>query len=146
LREAELNFIGNVEGRDIFNGNCDVIVCDGFTGNVSLKAIESVSEMLLVFLKQELKSSWMARFGLAFARPALRRFKKTTRYAEYGGFPLLGVRGAVIIGHGRSSPKAIKNAIRACAENAGSRVNDRIQTVMSSRHAVEAAAAAGANP
>ncbi|HZE88354.1 MAG TPA: phosphate acyltransferase PlsX [Verrucomicrobiae bacterium] len=126
LRGASLNFIGNVEGRDIFNGNCDVIVCDGFTGNVSLKAIESVSEMILVFLKQELKSSLLARAGLALARPALKRFKKTVDYAEYGGFPLLGVKGAVIIGHGRSSPKAIKNAVRACAETVASRVNDRI--------------------
>jgi phosphate acyltransferase len=140
LREADLNFIGNVEGRDIFNGQCDVIVCDGFTGNVSLKAIESVSEMLLVFLKQELKSSYLARMGLALARPALKRFKKTIDYAEYGGFPLLGVKGAVIIGHGRSSPKAIKNAIRACAENAGSGVNDRIQAVLAGHPSVSRAA------
>ncbi|MBI3451003.1 MAG: phosphate acyltransferase PlsX [Acidobacteria bacterium] len=132
LRGASLNFIGNVEGRDIFNGNCDVIVCDGFTGNVSLKAIESVSEMILVFLKQELKSSLLARAGLALARPALKRFKKTVDYAEYGGFPLLGVKGAVIIGHGRSSPKAIKNAVRACAEAAASGVNDRIHDVIAS--------------
>jgi len=140
LREAALNFIGNVEGRDIFNGSCDVIVCDGFTGNVSLKAIESVSEMLVIFLKQELKSSYIARAGLALARPALKRFRKTIDYAEYGGFPLLGVRGSVIIGHGRSSPKAIKNAIRACVETAESRVYDRIQEVMASNAALAAAA------
>jgi len=121
-----MNFIGNVEGRDIFNGNCDVIVCDGFTGNVSLKAIESVSEMLLTFLKKELMSSLLARVGLVLARPALRRFKRTIDYAEYGGFPLLGVKGAVIIGHGRSSPKAIKNAVRAAAACAAGRVHDRI--------------------
>jgi len=132
LRSATLNFIGNVEGRDIFNGNCDVIVCDGFTGNVSLKAIESVAEMLVIFLKHELRSSVVARVGLALARPALKRFRRTIDYAEYGGFPLLGVKGAVIIGHGRSSPKAIKNAIRACAETAASRVNDRIQEVIAS--------------
>ena len=125
-----INFIGNVEGRDIFNGNCDVIVCDGFIGNVSLKAIESVAEMLVVFLKQELKSSLLAKAGLALARPALRRFKRVIDYAEYGGFPLLGVRGTVIISHGRSSPKAIKNAIRACAECATARVTDRIQEIM----------------
>jgi glycerol-3-phosphate acyltransferase PlsX len=130
LKHASMNFIGNVEGRDIFNGNCDVIVCDGFTGNVSLKAIESVAEMLVIFLKQELQSSLMARAGLLLAYPALKRFKKTIDYAEYGGFPLLGVKGTVIIGHGRSSPKAIKNAIRAAAECAASRVNDRIQEVM----------------
>ncbi len=130
LNGAALNFIGNVEGRDIFNGECDVIVCDGFTGNVSLKAIESVSEMLVVFLKQELRSSWLARIGLLLARPALRRFKRTIDYAEYGGFPLLGVKGVVIIGHGRSSPKAIKNAIRVAADCVASRVHDRIQEVM----------------
>src|SRR6266850_1876048 len=142
LRAATFNFIGNVEGRDIFNGSCDVIVCDGFTGNVSLKAIESVSEMLIIFLKQELKSSLVARLGLALARPALKRFRKTIDYAEYGGFPLLGVRGSVIIGHGRSSAKAIKNAIRACAETSESRVNDRIQEVIAADPAFARVAAA----
>jgi len=130
LQESSLGFIGNVEGRDIFNGNCDVIVSDGFTGNVSLKAIESVAEMLTVFLKQELRSSMLARFGLALARPALKRFKRVVDYAEYGGFPLLGVRGSVIIGHGRSSPKAIKNMIRACSECIAGRVNERIEEVL----------------
>lgn len=130
MRGINLNFIGNVEGRDIFNGTCDVIVCDGFTGNVSLKAIESVAEMLMVFLKKELQSSLMARAGTMLAYPALRRFKRTIDYAEYGGFPLLGVKGSVIICHGRSSPKAIKNAIRACAGAIEARVNDRIHEIM----------------
>jgi glycerol-3-phosphate acyltransferase PlsX len=130
LQESNLRFIGNVEGRDIFNGNCDVIVCDGFTGNVSLKAIESVAEMLTFFLKQELRSSFMARIGLALARPALKRFKRYVDYAEYGGFPMLGVRGSVIIGHGRSSPRAIKNMIRVCSEGIEGRVNDRIQEAL----------------
>jgi glycerol-3-phosphate acyltransferase PlsX len=130
MRGINLNFIGNVEGRDIFNGTCDVIVCDGFTGNVSLKAIESVAEMLMVFLRKELQSSLMARAGTMLAYPALRRFKRTIDYAEYGGFPLLGVKGSVIICHGRSSPKAIKNAIRACAEAIEAKVNDRIHEIM----------------
>jgi glycerol-3-phosphate acyltransferase PlsX len=140
MQGAGLNFIGNVEGRDIFNGNCDVIVCDGFTGNVSLKAIESVAEMLLVFLKNELNGSLLAKAGMLLAYPALRRYKRTIDYAEYGGFPLLGVRGSVIIGHGRSSPKAIKNAVRACARCVESRVNDRIQEVMAREHALAAPA------
>jgi len=140
LQGLKLNFVGNVEGRDIFNGNCDVIVCDGFTGNVSLKAIESVAEMLVVFLKQEVRKSFMARAGMLLAYPALRQFKKTIDYAEYGGFPLLGVRGSVIICHGRSSSKAIKNAIRACAECIESRVNDRIQQVVAEEMALMAPA------
>lgn len=130
LQDSTFRFIGNVESRDIFNGNCDVIVCDGFTGNVSLKAVESVAEMLAKLLKRELRSSLMARLGLVLASPALRRFKKVVDYAEYGGFPLLGVRGSVIICHGRSSPKAIKNAIRVCAECISHRVNDRIQDLI----------------
>ncbi len=130
LQESSLNFIGNVEGRDIFNGNCDVIVCDGFTGNVSLKAIESVAEMLGIYLRRELTSSLMAKLGMLLAAPAMRRFKRVIDYAEYGGFPLLGVKSAVIIGHGRSSPKAIKNAIRACAECVSHRVSDRIRETL----------------
>jgi glycerol-3-phosphate acyltransferase PlsX len=140
LQESPLNFIGNVEGRDIFNGNCDVIVCDGFTGNVSLKAIESVAEMLGVYLRQELTSSLMAKLGMLLALPAMRRFKRVIDYAEYGGFPLLGVRSAVIIGHGRSSPKAIKNAVRACAECVSHRVADRIRETLAEEHAQPAAA------
>lgn len=130
LQASPLNFIGNSEGRDIFNGNCDVVVCDGFTGNVSLKAIESVAEMIAVYLKQELSSSFMARMGMILAAPAMRRFKRVIDYAEYGGFPLLGVQSAVIIGHGRSSPKAIRNAVRACAEYVSRRVSDRIREVL----------------
>ena len=133
LRGSQMNFIGNVEGRDIFNGNADVIVSDGFTGNVSLKAIESVAEMLETLLRQEIGSSWPARLGALLARGALRRFKKRIDYAEYGGMPLLGVRGSAIICHGRSSAKAIKNAVRVAAEVIESRVNDRIQDVMTAQ-------------
>jgi len=138
LRGASMNFIGNVEGRDIFNGRADVIISDGFTGNVSLKAIESVAEMLAVLLRQEIRSTWSARLGYLFARGAFRRFKKKIDYAEYGGMPLLGVRGSAIICHGRSSPRAIKNAIRVAAEAIESRVNDRIQEVMTSQIQLQA--------
>lgn len=130
LRGSQMKFIGNVEGRDIFNGRADVIVSDGFTGNVSLKAIESVAEMLAVMLRQEIRASWMARLGYVFSRGAFARFKKKVDYAEYGGMPLLGVKGSAIICHGRSSAKAIKNAVRVAAEVIERRVNDRIEEVM----------------
>jgi len=130
LRGSRMNVVGNVEGRDIFNGNADVIVSDGFTGNVSLKAIESVAEMLAVLLRQEIQGGWSSKLGYLLARGAFARFKKKIDYAEYGGMPLLGVKGSAIICHGRSSPKAIKNAVRVAAEVIEARVNDRIQDVM----------------
>jgi len=128
LKESGLNFIGNVEGHDIFNGNADVIVCDGFTGNVSLKVIESATETLFHFLKQEFSRSWRTRLGYLLSRPALKGFKKRVDYAEFGGVPLLGVRGATIISHGRSSPRAIRNAIRVAGEVVDHRVNEQIQS------------------
>ncbi len=127
LKESGLNFIGNVEGHDIFNGNADVIVCDGFTGNVSLKVIESATETLFHFLKQEFSRSWRTRLGYLLSRPAFRGFKKRVDYAEFGGVPLLGVRGATIISHGKSSPRAIRNAIRVAGEVVDHRVNQQIQ-------------------
>ena len=130
LRSSPMNFIGNVEGRDIFNGNADVIVSDAFTGNVSLKAIESVAEMLAVLMREEMSRSWSARIGYLFARGAFGRFRKRIDYAEYGGMPLLGVKGSAIVCHGRSSPKAIRNAVRVCAEVIGSRVNARIEEAL----------------
>jgi len=136
LRGSAMNVIGNVEGRDIFNGNADVIVSDGFTGNVSLKAIESVAEMLAVMLRQEISSSIPSRLGYLLSRGAFQRFRKRIDYAEYGGMPLLGVKGSAIICNARSSPKAIKNAVRAAAEMIESRVNDRIQDVMSAQRSL----------
>jgi glycerol-3-phosphate acyltransferase PlsX len=127
LKESGLNFIGNAEGHDIFNGNADVIVCDGFTGNVSLKVIESATETLFHFLKQEFSRSWRTRLGYFLSRPAFKGFKKRVDYAEFGGVPLLGVRGATIISHGRSSPRAIRNAIRVAGEVVDHRVNQQIQ-------------------
>jgi glycerol-3-phosphate acyltransferase PlsX len=126
LKEAPLNFIGNVEGRDIFNGKADVIVCDGFIGNVSLKAVESAAEAILHFLKEEISKSFLAKMGYILARPAFRNFRKKVDYAEYGGVPLLGVRAAAIICHGGSSVRAIKNAVRVTQEFVKNRVNDRI--------------------
>ena len=127
LKEAPLNFIGNVEGRDIFNGEADVIVCDGFIGNVSLKAVESAAEAILHFMKEEISKSFLAKMGYVMARPAFRKFRRKVDYAEYGGVPLLGVRAAAVICHGGSSVRAIKNAVRVTLDFVRNRVNDRIQ-------------------
>src|SRR5437867_1274518 len=126
LKESRLNFIGNVEGHDIFKGNAVVIVCDGLTGIVSLKVIESATETLFHFLKQEFSRSWRTRLGYLLSRPAFKAFKRRVDYAKFGGVPLLGVKGATIISHGRSSPWAIRNALRVAGEVVVNRVNDQI--------------------
>ncbi len=123
-----LNFIGNVEGRDIFSGRADVIVCDGFIGNVSLKAIEAVTETVGVFLRQEIQRTWLSMLGAVLMRGAFRSFKRRVNYEEYGGVPLLGINGAAIICHGRSSPRAIQNAVRVAGEFVRNQVNDRIRS------------------
>jgi len=127
LKKLSLNFIGNVEGRDLYNGRVDVTVADGFTGNVVLKASEGVAEVLSGILRDALSSTLSAKVGYVLARKALRDFKKRADYSEYGGAPLLGVRGVCIICHGRSNANAIKNAIRVAAEFAAGRVNEKIQ-------------------
>lgn len=116
FEKSNLNFIGNVEGKDLFSGKSDIIVCDGFVGNVALKVTESVAETMQVFLKKHLLSNPLGKIGVLFLRPSLMRFKKELDYSEYGGAPLLGVNGVVIIGHGRSNAKAIKNAVRVAKE------------------------------
>jgi glycerol-3-phosphate acyltransferase PlsX len=116
FKGGALNFIGNVEGRDVFTGAADVIVCDGFVGNVVLKLAEGVAELIEVRLRQELGKNLFSRLGTLLTLPAFKRFKKTVDYSEAGGAPLLGINGIGIISHGRSSPKAIKNAIRSAAE------------------------------
>ncbi len=126
LEKSKLNFIGNVEGKDLFSGKCDIIVCDGFVGNVALKVSESAAEAMQTFLKRHLLSNIWGKIGLIFMIPSLKRFKKEIDYAEYGGALLLGVNGVVIIGHGRSSVKAIKNAIRVAKEEIERQVNTQI--------------------
>lgn len=126
LSQNRLNFIGNVEGRDLFSGKCDVIICDGFVGNVALKVTESVAEAMQEFLKRSLKSDFMALLGFLLLKKSLLKFKKEIDYAEYGGAPLLGVNGVVIIGHGRSNVKAIKNAIRVAKEEVEHKFNEKI--------------------
>lgn len=124
----EINLIGNVEGRDIFSGRADVIVCDGFIGNVSLKAIEAVTETVGVFLRQEIERSWQARLGALLMAGAFKRFKRRVSYEEFGGVPLLGMNAAAIICHGHSSPRAIQTAVRVARDYVENRVNDRIRT------------------
>jgi glycerol-3-phosphate acyltransferase PlsX len=118
LRKSSLGYIGPVEGRDIFNGRADVVVCDGFVGNAALKICEGLAETIGSMIKEEVKVSWMAKTAYLLARGAVNEIKKKLDYSEYGGAPLLGVDGVVIIGHGRSSPKAVKNAIRLAHEYA----------------------------
>lgn len=112
LKDSPLNFIGNIEGRDIFNGNADVIVCDGFLGNVALKASEGLAEATMQMLRSEIAASTLGKIGYALLKPAFGRFKKRVSYAEYGGAPLLGLAGISIICHGRSTPWALRNAVR----------------------------------
>ncbi len=113
LKKTPLNYIGNVEGRDIVNGNCDVTVCDGFVGNVILKAIEGVGELVYDLLKKEMNSNLFTLLGGILAGPAFRRFKRSIDYKEYGGAPLLGIDGFSLICHGKSNALAVKNAVKA---------------------------------
>jgi glycerol-3-phosphate acyltransferase PlsX len=113
-----INFIGNVEGRDIFAGTVDVVVCDGFVGNVVLKVSEGLSEVLLGLIKAEMTKSLPNKLAALVLQSDLRNMGKRLDYAEYGGLPLLGVNGAAIISHGRSNAKAIKNALRVARQTA----------------------------
>ncbi len=112
LKESSIGYFGPVEGRDIFNGKVDVVICDGFVGNAALKICEGLAEALAAMIRQELENDWRAKIGYLLARQAVNKIKKKLDYSEYGGAPLLGVNGVVIIGHGRSSAKAVKNAVR----------------------------------
>ncbi len=127
LATAGMNFVGNVEGRDIFRGEVDVVVCDGFVGNVVLKFSESMIHLIGSLFQDLVGSSLRHQLGASLMRPVLRRLVQHLDYEEYGGAPLLGVNGAVIIAHGSSSPKAIKNAILVATRFARKRINDHIQ-------------------
>ena len=138
LKQLPINFIGNVEGRDIFRGNVDVVVTDGFVGNVTLKVGEGVAEMIRTLIYNEVKRSLLAKLGFLFMRPALRNIKKKVDYAEYGGAPLLGLNKVCIICHGMSGTKAIKNAIRIASECISKQVNSQItHDILSSRRLIE---------
>jgi phosphate acyltransferase len=127
LKDLPLNFIGNVEGRDLYNGRVDVIVCDGFVGNVALKISEGLVEAVRVLLKESLRSTITSQVGYLLSRKAFVDFKKRLDYSEYGGAPLLGLKGVAIVGHGASNPNAIKNAVRVTQQFAESAVNERIE-------------------
>jgi glycerol-3-phosphate acyltransferase PlsX len=127
LKAAPITFIGNVEARHIYGGEADVIVCDGFTGNVALKTSEGLVEMIEGLLGEELSSTLTMRMGSLLARRALRRFRRRVDYSEYGGAPLLGVAGLAIVGHGRSTPKAIRNAVAMGYRFAASGLIERIE-------------------
>jgi glycerol-3-phosphate acyltransferase PlsX len=126
LKSANINFKGNIEGKDIFSGSADVIVCDGFIGNIVLKVSEGLADTILKMLKMEIASVTTGKLGYMMIKPAIKNFKKRTDYSEYGGAPLLGINGTCIISHGRSSARAIKNAIKVAADMSKKRVHEII--------------------
>ena len=142
LKQLSLNFVGNVEGRDLFNGRVDVIVCDGFVGNVALKISEGVAETVRYLLKESLRSTITSQVGFLLSRRAFSDFKRRLDYSEYGGAPLLGVKGACIICHGSSNANAIKNAIRVASEYVSAGINQKIESELAAvreRYAVPTA-------
>lgn len=138
LRRLPLNFIGNVEGRDLYNGMVDVIVADGFVGNVALKTSEGVANLVRSVLKESLRATITRQFGALLSRSAFADFKRRLDYSEYGGAPLLGVKGVCIITHGSSNANAIKNSVRVAAEFAERGINASIEKGLASvqTHAV----------
>jgi glycerol-3-phosphate acyltransferase PlsX len=139
LAALGLNFVGNVEGRDVFNGRADVVVCDGFVGNVLLKSSEAMAELVVGMVREELLRTGRTRFGGWLARPAFANFKRRTDYTETGAVPLLGVAGGCFIGHGRSNAKALRNAILSAAESSAADLTGKIRDKLA-----EVSAAAGA--
>jgi len=118
ISRAPVNFIGNVEGSDIYRGTCDVVVCDGFVGNAVLKASEGAAKIVTHMLRQELRRGLLRKLGALLARGAFRDVKRRSDYSEFGGAPLLGLNGSVIIGHGKSDARAVQNAIRVARDSA----------------------------
>ena len=127
LKQLPLNFVGNVEGRDLYNGHVDVIVADGFVGNVALKISEGVATLVRYTLKESLRATITRQVGYLLSRSAFADFKKRLDHTEYGGAPLLGVKGICFITHGSSNANAIKNAVRVAAEFAERRINEKIE-------------------
>jgi glycerol-3-phosphate acyltransferase PlsX len=131
LKTLPLNFVGNVEGREIFSGAAEVVVCDGFIGNVALKVTEGVAVHIASQLKKAIKSTIASQVGYVISRSAYKEFRRSIDYTEYGGAPLLGVRGITVIGHGSSNVNSIKNAVRVAAELARAGINDKIEQELS---------------
>ena len=136
LKHLPLNFVGNVEGRDIYGGQVDVIVADGFVGNVALKTSEGVANLVRAILKESLKETITRQVGYLLSRSAFADFKKRLDHTEYGGAPLLGVKGVCFITHGSSNANAIKNAIRVAAEFAERKINGKIEKELAGSRAV----------
>jgi glycerol-3-phosphate acyltransferase PlsX len=134
LKGSAMNFVGNIEGRDVYSGIADVVVCDGFIGNVALKISEGVAEMIKKLLLKEIAGSFVGRLAYPLIAGPLMNLKRKTDYAEFGGAPLLGVNGITMICHGRSSAKAIKNAIRRAKGMAEGRVHELIQRDIEESH------------
>jgi glycerol-3-phosphate acyltransferase PlsX len=137
MKTTGLNFVGNVEGRDVFAGTVDVVVCDGFVGNAILKSAESLAELVRVLLRQELGRSVRTRLGYLLARPAFTALSQRLDYSEYGAAPLLGVNGGCFIGHGRSNARAIQSAIRRAQEFTRLRVAAKIRDKVAELHREE---------
>jgi glycerol-3-phosphate acyltransferase PlsX len=127
LKSSHINFMGNLEGKEVYRGNADVIVCDGFTGNIALKISESLAEMIGTNLRNIFMTNWASKLGYFFLKPHLAEFKKKVDHSETGGAPLLGINGVCIIAHGSSSPKAIKNAVKRANELVEKKINQHIQ-------------------
>jgi glycerol-3-phosphate acyltransferase PlsX len=137
LQDSPLNFVGNMEGKDIYSGKADIIVSDGFTGNVALKVSEGVVESLFSMVRNEVMKNLFAKVGLLLMKRNLKKVYKKVDYSEYGGAHLLGLNGVCIIGHGRSNVRAVKNAVRMSREFVMNRIQDRIQNEMARfEHAV----------
>jgi len=134
LKRLPIHFVGNVEGRDLYNGHVDVIVADGFVGNVALKTSEGVARLVRTVLKESLRATITRQVGAYLSRDAFSDFQKRLDHTEYGGAPLLGVKGVCIITHGSSNANAIKNALRVAAEFAEGRVNEAIEKELASLH------------
>ncbi len=130
LQASPLNFIGNVEGKDMYTGNADVIVSDGFTGNIALKVSEGVVETVLSMARTEIMRDFFSKIGFFLMKRNLKKLYKRLHYAEYGGAPLLGLNGVCVIGHGRSNPTAVKNAIRLAKDFVASKAVEKIQHEM----------------
>ncbi|MFL6264388.1 MAG: phosphate acyltransferase PlsX [Thermoanaerobaculia bacterium] len=137
LKTTGLNFVGNVEGGGLFDGSVDVLVCDGFVGNVVLKSAEGLAEFILRMLREEISASPRGKLGYQLAKPAFDRFRERTDYSEYGAAPLLGLNGGCFIGHGRSNARAIQNAIRRATELANVRLDRKISDKIAELHRQE---------
>jgi len=139
LKQLPLNFVGNVEGRDLYNGEVDVIVADGFVGNVALKISEGVANLVRTALKESLKATITRQVGALLSRSAFTDFKKRLDHTEYGGAPLLGVKGVCIITHGSSNANAMKNAVRVASEFYEGGINQLIERGLAALHPANSA-------